>query len=1781
MAASLAMISIPFAFFGLWETTLAVGAAAASIPIIIHLLNRRRYQIVTWAAMRFLLRAQKQNTRRMRLEQLLLLAVRVLAVLLIVLAMAAVMPWAESLWAQFFPEGAGFITQRTGRTHRVLVIDGSLSMSARKNGGKSAFERACDKAVEIIEAAPPGDGFNVLLLKDAPTWVVAEIAADSTKLMREVRNLRPAHGNGIVANALNMVAAKLAESPTRFQLREVYFLSDMQKASWLTGDVEEPLKKATHTRQRHTLEQIQARAQTIFVDVGEKHAGNVAVTDVTLGDTLLSTGALVPVTATVQNYGDKVRQGLKVELLVGRAREKNGDSPFQMLPIMPEPVNIKPGERVTVNFGHKFTQPGTYAVGVRVSSDDLGPDDQRNVIVTVKETIPVLLVDGKPAIDPFDTAAGYLKQSLNPFLDDGPVPRYAPLRPKVITTSQFADASESNLAGYDCIFLCDVGQLTTGQLRRLQGHLRRGGGVVISLGPASADHLGSYNRLLFDKGTGLLPAELIGVQQAPPEFIFTPQASEEAYREPPLRAFAADDDRIALRAVRIRKYVRAKLPQDLRARTILSLVPFREGEAKEEAGKDLPSADPLLLEWNPPLPKDEQQPRRIGSDRYRGKVILLTTTWNMDWNSWPGSPSYVAMVQELARLGLSGRLREHALVVGAALEEFLTSRGTELNVSLHTPDQPEQPHSLRTEGEGDVTGFHWDKTDVSGIYRMTVGQDVEDHLFAVNVPATVPNQKASESDLSRASDSQLRSAYPGWDFQLVRNLSEVRQRVVEGSEEEMVRGRMGPEIAHYALLAVLGLLLLEVVLACVFGHFSSVPGAVAPAATRRALPITVAVVSGVLFLLIAGVLLHAALSGDFLGFLPLALRSWVESWLGIPPPAPGEGTRWALEFSPYFLDAASDVWAGGAVALATAGLLFVTYLYEGPTISVVYKVLLGGLRLFLVLLTLTVLLPQLQLTFERQGWPDVVVLVDDSLSMGETDHYQDERVRQAVEKLGERVRGQLKEQLPGKIESLKRRLAEQPKRLEPGQTDRKQQQDQWREQLTLLETQLAQIDSPGWRPTRLQLAQSLLQNPALDWPQTLLNQRRMKVHFYHLDGAGRAIKMTSKSGLDADITDPGEPEQLSQAEEAVALLEPQANESRLGTAVRQVLDYFRGASVASVIVLSDGVTTREETLAQVSEYASQKGVPLFFVGIGDDHELRDLKLHDLQVEDTVYVNDRVVFEARLTGRGYRNLTVPVLLKERDKDGTEKELAREMVTVDPSGKPVRIRLRYQPDTAGEKLYIIEVVPPKEDEDKGGISYSNLRLQRTIFVQESKIIKVLYVEGGPRYEYRFIKSLLERERQDAKKRTVELKVLLIEADADFPRQDSTAISEFPFNKVELFQYDVIILGDVDPQSPRLGDRKLRDLADFVRERGGGLLMIAGPLYSPHAYRNTPLADVLPIEPGIAVPEEPAERTKGYRLELTPVGRLHPIFRFSPNDEENMEIMRTLAPMYWWADGYHLKPAAEILAVHPKATAGKARQGEDSRLPLVVQHFVGAGRCMFFGFDETWRWRFREDEIRFNQFWIQTIRYLSRSRVSRTDLRLDRQTPYRQGEPIKVTVRFPDNMPLPGQMEQMKAGMQPDVKVIVEYRPTSKDGVPADVELQTLKLAKVEGSWATYEGLLTRTREGKYRFWLSSPDVSDMQPNKQKPSAEAVVVLPPGELDRLRMDREEMTRAADISHGKFYTLATAQDLLDELPAGYRVSLNTPGPPRLLWNHWLMFLLVLGLFTAEWVLRKRKHLL
>src|SRR5262249_2407150 len=155
---------------------------------------------------------------------------------------------------------------------------------------------------------------------------------------------------------------------------------------------------------------------------------------------------------------------------------------------------------------------------------------------------------------------------------------------------------------------------------------------------------------------------------------------------------------------------------------------------------------------------------------------------------------------------------------------------------------------------------------------------------------------------------------------------------------------------------------------------------------------------------------------------------------------------------------------------------------------------------------------------------------------------------------------------------------------------------------------------------RAHLAQALATRPNDDWLATLLGQHRAKIHVYHC--STRAARL-------ADVTEEAD---LPNARQAIRELQASSanHSSQLGNAVRQVLNDYRGASLTAIVMLTDGVTTEGEDLLKASKHAAKMGIPLFFVGLGDSHETKDLRLHDLQVEDTVFVNDNLVFDLRLS-----------------------------------------------------------------------------------------------------------------------------------------------------------------------------------------------------------------------------------------------------------------------------------------------------------------------------------------------------------------------------------------------------------------------------------------------------------------------------------------------------------------------------------------------------------------------
>lgn len=664
--------------------------------------------------------------------------------------------------------------------------------------------------------------------------------------------------------------------------------------------------------------------------------------------------------------------------------------------------------------------------------------------------------------------------------------------------------------------------------------------------------------------------------------------------------------------------------------------------------------------------------------------------------------------------------------------------------------------------------------------------------------------------------------------------------------------------------------------------------------------------------------------------------------------------------------------------------------------------------------------------------------------------------------------------------------------------------------------------------SRLELAQSLLLRDRGELLQRLRAQHQLKVYT-----VAEASSLLIGDGSDSST-------EFDQLVAALRRLQPQGDQTRLGSALRSVLNDLRGTPPAALIVISDGITTDGEKLSAAARFAAQRGVPVYAIAVGQIAPQRDLELNDVLVDEVAFAGDPLVFTVGITGNGFAGRKTHVRL--RDKDNGDVLTSRE-ITVLPDGERLPLELNYTPTEVGEFDFLVEIDPlPNEGNPR------NNQVLKHVSVRQDKL-RVLLVDRVPRWEYRELKALFEREK------TVELRTVLLDADPEFAEEDRYALAHLPVRKSELYDFDVIVLGDID--AAQLPGQVSELLRDFVRERGAGIVFIAGQRFCPTSYRGTLLEPLLPIEPTAKpVAGASASVADGFRLELTlDAARGNPIFRLSDDESQSLQLWNSLPPLFWMDGSSTAKPAATVLAT--RLTLGS---GAD-KLPVIVMQRYGAGKVWYHATDETWRWRFRQGDTYFGRYWNQVIRFLSRSSQagqSRTaELLVDRKE-YEQGETVRLTVRLLD--------DRIVASQPDEVAVIVERTGGDQRRVP---------LTRVGPTNSMFEGEVSGLAEGSYRAWLASPAVTG-----SPPSQEFQIVLPQHELRITRLDLAELQQAVRLTGGQLFTISDADQLPDRLPLSppVAVSIESQVP---LWNHWLVLALAVLLLTTEWLVRKRARLI
>lgn len=480
-------MSATLGWWSLGSTPLLAWGAAALIPLAIHLWSRRRYAETSWAAMQFLLAAMQRHSRRLRLEQWILLAIRMAAILLFSLALA------DPIWSWTrVPAGAA----PRDPTHFVFVVDTSFSM-AYQEGDQTWLGRAQDRMRRIVEQSSDGDAFSLLVMQRPPRMVASEVVFERDAFLQQVEQLKIAHTDADLSATLALLRETLDRSRRRYprlKRQRVQWFTDLGRNTW--GNV-------ASGPDRTSLERIVADTECFVEELGAVRRTNMAITGLSSSTPVATPGNATTLTAEVQGFELSKPTTTQVEFLVnGRV-------------VHSQDVELTGGGPTVVTYRHTWDSVGDQVVSARIGRDSLPLDNERWWVQSVRGERSVLCVEGEP------DAAKFVSLALRPEPS-----RRAPIDVVVVGDGELL---VRNLQDFDAIFLCNVGQFTEPERDALWKFAASGGGVVVTAGDLV--QAAEYNRVLGTGPRAILPGAVGEVKRG--EWFFDPLR----YRHPLVAPF--------------------------------------------------------------------------------------------------------------------------------------------------------------------------------------------------------------------------------------------------------------------------------------------------------------------------------------------------------------------------------------------------------------------------------------------------------------------------------------------------------------------------------------------------------------------------------------------------------------------------------------------------------------------------------------------------------------------------------------------------------------------------------------------------------------------------------------------------------------------------------------------------------------------------------------------------------------------------------------------------------------------------------------------------------------------------------------------------------------------------------------------------------------------------------------------------------------------------------------------------------------------------------------------
>jgi hypothetical protein len=692
------------------------GLPLVAAPVIIHLINLLRHRKVPWAAMELLLASQRKYRTRVLLKQILLLALRVAAVLGVVMALA------QPRWTSALGQLLG-----GGRTTHFVLLDDSYSMgdaaAAGRVGETTAFDRGRLVVERICAELAAASGAQELAIGRFSPFAIRDEATErppdraglpfdldrqvvTPELVQRVRDelarLAPSQTDAGPRDLL-ATAAEILAADTNAAAKVVWIVSDFRAKDWAkSDDVVESLRRLSA-----------AGVELRLVDCAEQEGdarapANLTVERLEVTGGVTATGVLVPMAVAVRNHGQEPVRAVQVEL-----REDGAARPGVRIEEIPA------GGVATQRFDVRFPRPGGHVVDARVAPDALAADNQRTAVIDVADRVDVLLIDGDPRGGTRNGDAFYLAAALAP--GSG-----APtgLRPRVESPRALATL---DLAGFDCIWVLDVERLDPPEIGALEGFAQAGGGVVFFVGPRT--QVANVNAALHRDGAGIFPVPLAGAVDLLPQE--SAQAPDLVVEEHPVVAVLSGQRNPLLDAVRVDRFFAVERgfepPVGSGLRRLLSL---RTGA-------------PLVVE------------RPYGA----GLAVAVLTTAGPTWNNWArGNPSWVVVMLELQSHLAAMRRKADSLEVGEMVRVELEPGLDAIDIDFVTPPDGTVVHQAAKDVDGRLSAAL--ASTAAGAYaarwKRLDGTERE-RVVAVNVAP-------EEGRLERVGRERLETALAGVPF---------------------------------------------------------------------------------------------------------------------------------------------------------------------------------------------------------------------------------------------------------------------------------------------------------------------------------------------------------------------------------------------------------------------------------------------------------------------------------------------------------------------------------------------------------------------------------------------------------------------------------------------------------------------------------------------------------------------------------------------------------------------------------------------------------------------------------------------------------------------------------------------------------------------------------------------------------------------------------------------------------------------------------------------------------